>query len=96
MIKISGYSDDVIVVEHIIGNKTAEEDEFDSYDKDTLFEFDDGTVLRMHYDGTWKAITEKRGPAFSNTTALVNEDDYYSDEFSIDTNVIKKRWKERI
>lgn len=63
MIKVSGYSDDIIEIERIVEGKTVWEEEYDSYDRDTLFLFDDGTKLRMTYNGSWQAVVEERGTA---------------------------------
>lgn len=95
MINISGYSDDIIEV--AIRNDDGEltEEEYDSYDKDTLFEFDDGTRLRMTYRGTWMAILEERGTAQVRIEPLVKNDDYYSDLFVIDTKGIQSIRKEK-
>ena len=91
MIIIEGYSDDLIEVAYV---QSGNEDEFDSYGKDTLLLFDDGTQLRMHYDGAWKAIVEVEGKAPYTVTQIIDNGDYYTDKFIILTDKIVKRWKE--
>ena len=41
MAKVYGYSDDIVVIEHLDGGCT----EIDCYDKDVAIEFGDGTVI---------------------------------------------------
>ena len=95
MIKISGSSDDLIEVLLSLDGKPTIEDEYDSYQKDTLFRFADGTKLRMTYlNGTWRAIIEEAGTEMITIAPLVHNDDWYSDEFTIMTDVIMGRWKE--
>ena len=94
MIKVSGYSDDIIEVTINKNGKLIEE-EFDSYDKDTLFQFDDGTKLRMTYEhGIWRAHIETGGTAPASVEPLITNDDYYSDLFTIETDIIQTMWKE--
>ena len=92
-VNISGYSDDIVGV--TIKNDDGElfEEEYDSYDMDTLFEFEDGTRLRMTYRGAWMALLEKRGTARVRVEPLVKNDDYYSDLVIVEAG-IKKQWKE--
>ena len=96
MIKISGSSDDLIEV--TIRNparKELTEDEFDSFGKSTVFKFDDGTKMRMVYKyGTWMAEILERGTAMISIEPLVNNDDWYSDLFTIETDIISSHWKE--
>lgn len=94
MIKVSGYSDDIIEIERIVEGKTVWEEEYDSYDRDTLFRFDDGTKLRMTYNGSWQAVVEERGTAGHSIEKLESNGDYYSDLFTIHTDIIQAHWKE--
>ena len=97
MIKISGSSDDLIEVMICKDGEEIIEEEYGSYDSDMMFEFDDGTRLRMTYShGKWRAVVEKAGTALITINPLVNNDDWYSDDFSIMTDVIENRWKERV
>lgn len=73
--------------------KTVWEEEYDSYDQDTFFRFDDGTVLRMHYDGAWKAYVQETGTAHHMIMPMIDNGDYYSDMFTIDTDIIQAHWK---
>ena len=84
MIKVSGYSDDIIEIE---GDW---EDEIGSFRLDTKITFDDGTELLMHYDenGAWKAKVLKAGTAAHVITSMVNHGDYYSDLFEIDAEKV--------
>lgn len=95
MIKVSGYSDDLIEIELVEDGKTVWEEEYDSYGKDTLFKFDDGTKLRMTYNGAWQAVVEKEGTAKHTIEKLIQNDDYYSDLFTIETDKIINVRKER-
>lgn len=92
MVKISGYSDDLVEIE---GDKYLD-NEIDSYDKDTLFAFSDGTVLRMTYGepcGTWRAVVERKGSADYSIDKLIDNDDYYSDLFATEAS-IDRVWQE--
>lgn len=94
MIKVFGHSDDLIEVVIKKDNNMIEE-EYDSFEKDMLFAFDDGTKLRMTYQhGTWRAKVETCGTAYVAIEPLINNDDWYSDLFTIETDVIKNRWRE--
>lgn len=79
-IKIHGESDDIVVIR---GSKLFSHD-FDCFEKNVRIYFDDGTILRMEYDGTWKAVVEISGSSVYRITKLINNDDYYSDLFEID------------
>lgn len=87
MIKVSGYSDDMIVIEGSI-YWPGKNDEIDAYDQDVIIYFRDGTILRMTYDGAWKAVVEKEGTAKHTIEKLIRNDDYYSDLFTIETDEI--------
>ena len=84
MIKVSGYSDDVVEIE----GATVWDDEIDAYDQGVIIYFRDGTILRMSYDGAWKAVVEKEGTAKHTVEKLIQNDDYYSDLFTIETDKI--------
>ena len=89
MIKVSGYSDDMVEIE---GALYWPDDEIDAYDQDVIIYFRDGTILRMTYDGAWKAMVEKEGTAKHTIEKLILNDDYYSDLFTIETdNIINVR-----
>ena len=91
MIKVSGYSDDAIEIE----GATQWGDEIDAYDHDVIIYFRDSTILRMTYDGAWKAVVEKEGTAKHTIEKLIQNDDYYSDLFTIETDKIVNVRKER-
>ena len=92
-VNISGYSDDIVEVTFKSDGYEPVEEEYDSYGQDTLFEFEDGTRLRMTYRGAWMAVLEKRGTAQVRIEPLVKNDDYYSDLVIVEAG-IKKQWKE--
>ena len=94
MIKVSGYSDDIVVVEQEEDGKQLWEEEYDSYDRDTLFKFDDGTKIRVTYNGAWQVVVEEKGTALHTVEKLVQDGDYYSDLFTIWTDVVQSHWKE--
>jgi hypothetical protein len=91
MIKVSGYSDDVVEID----GATQWDDEIGAYDQDVIIYFRDGTILRMTYDGAWKAVVEKEGTAKHTIEKLIQNDDYYSDLFTIETDKIINVRKER-
>lgn len=82
MITVIGHSDDVI---EIGGDWN---DELNSFNTDTEITFDDGTVLLMQYDGAWKAKVLVNGNAEHTVQKVVNNGDYYSDLFTIETSGI--------
>ena len=87
-ISVYGASDDLVEVEG--AGKWA--DEYDCYDQDVIIYFNDCTVLRMHYDGAWKATVENKGASEYTITPLIESDDYYSDLFEIhDTWILNVR-----
>ena len=97
MIKISGSSNDRIEVVIYKGGVEIIEEEYYSYNSDMLFKFDDGTKMRMTYShGTWRAVVEKVGTALIMINPLLKYDEWYSDDFSIVTDVIESRWNERV
>ena len=83
-IQIHGESDDIVVIR---GSKFFSND-YDCFEKNVRIYFDDGTILRMEYDGTWKAVVEISGSAVHRISKLINNDDYYSDLFEIDNTQI--------
>ena len=87
MIKISGYSDDLIEIEGAVN------EEIDSFDKDTYIECEDDTIVRMSYiNGIWKAFVSK-GTADALVTRLKDRDgDDYTDEVVVNVNAIKRWW----
>ena len=79
MIKVCGYSDDLIEVVVKRDDHELYEEEYDSYNKDTVFEFDDGTQLRMtDQHGTWRAKVEKNGTAPIAIEPLIHNNDWSS------------------
>ena len=89
MIRISGYSDDLVEISGVV------EDEIGAYDQDVRIWLDDGTVIRMTYgsdeDAAWHGIIEIHGSKPVTTRKLITYDDYYSDELTIDAGII--RWE---
>ena len=95
MIKVSGYSDDLIEITTRENGVTVDQ-EFDSYDADTLVETNDGTKVRMSYrHGTWRALIEATGTAQIAVEPLINNDDWYSDMVTIEADSITSVWKEQ-
>ena len=91
MIKVSGYSDDVVEIE---GAKRW--DEISAYNHDVIIYFRDGTILRMTYDGAWKAVVEAEGTAKHTIEKLIQNDDYYSDLFTIETDeIMNVMWRSK-
>ncbi len=80
MIKISGCSDDLVEIE---GDR---EVEIGAFDKDVLIYLNDGTRIRMTYgdDGAWHGIVEVHGMCGVAIKKLIDRDDYYSDELTVD------------
>lgn len=58
MIKITGYSDDIVVLDGDIY------DEFGSYNSDLKMEFSDGTILVASYNGIWSFEVINKGDLF--------------------------------
>lgn len=95
MVKISGYSDDLIEVITKENGKWVDQ-EFDSFDSDTLIELNDGTRIRMSYrHGTWRALIEATGTAQIAIEPLFRNDDWYSDLVTVEAESIKSIWKEK-
>lgn len=73
MAKVYGYSDDVVVVEHIDGGCT----EIDCYNKDVRIRFQDGTQIRIGYPkkdcAVWWIEVEELGTADHDLTITGDE-----------------------
>ena len=88
MAKVYGYSDDVVVVEHIDGGCT----EIDCYNEDVRIRFQDGTQIRVGYPkqhcAVWWIEVEELGTADYDLNITDDEDaDIYSDVFEIEAEV---------
>lgn len=88
MIKIYGYSDDLVEIE----NSAYEEDEIGCYDQDVRIRFVDGTTIRVGYGkpelAVWYIVVEKQGAAKQTLTICDNEEaKIYSDIFEIDSEI---------
>lgn len=89
MIKVYGYSDDLVEIEG--GSK---EEEIDCYDQNVRIWFVDGTVILVSYGkngmGIWNIEVEQKGRAPQKIISCDNEDsEIYSDIFSIAASVQK-------
>lgn len=89
MIKVFGYSDDLVEIE---GAPHPSEDEIDCFDQDVQITFADGTQIKIGYPkpdlAVWWIRVEKQGTAPSKLTVCTNEDDeIYSDIFEIDSTI---------
>lgn len=69
MIKISGYSDDIISFEGDI------DDEIGSSDKVKYLGFSDGTLLKGYYGGIWKFNILHKGSLYKSKEEGSDEDD---------------------
>lgn len=88
MVKVYGYSDDVVTIE---GGSYLEE--IGCFDRDVRICFRDGTVIRVGYSkpdmAVWYVIIEKVGSAAQTLTECMDEDaDVYSDVFEIESEVL--------
>ena len=88
MAKVYGYSDDVVVVEHIDGGYT----EIDCYNKDVRIRFQDGTQIRIGYPkkdcAVWWIELEELGTADHDLTITDDEAAVgYSDVLEIEAEV---------
>lgn len=88
MVKVYGYSDDVVTIE---GGSHLEE--IGCFDRDVRICFRDGTVIRVGYSkpdmAVWYVIIEKVGTAAQTLTECMDEDaDVYSDVFEIESEVL--------
>lgn len=89
MIKVCGYSDDIVVIER--GQDPIEE--IDCFDEEVTVWFSDGTVIKVGYGksgaGIWWIKKVEDGTAESRLTLCNDEDDLvYSDIFEIDAEVV--------
>lgn len=83
MIQVSGWSDDLVEID---GDW---QDEIGCYGQTVNIEFDDGTEIEVKYDeGAWKVKVLREGSADHRTERLVENGDYYSDLFTIETDGI--------
>lgn len=89
VVKISGSSDDLVIVEDLPGG----DDELSPRDTDDfLVVASDGTALRGRYDddGVWRFSTHTAGSAaMSKVEAPVGDDDNYSDVVTLTGDI---RW----
>lgn len=89
MSKVYGYSDDIVVIEHIEGGCT----EIDCYDKDVAIKFEDGTVAHISYGKDNKAIwgikiTTFGGANYEITDCDDEDADIYSDILEIEAEAV--------
>lgn len=86
MLKVYGYSDDVICIE----GAAHPDNEIGCYDEDVRLWFSDGTRAMVHYGkpgigGVWSITLERRGTANPILTQCDDEDaEVYSDILEID------------
>lgn len=82
MIQIS-WGDDLIEID---GDW---QDEIGCFGKPVNIEFADGTEIEVKYDeGAWKVNVLREGSADHRIEKLIENDDYYSDLFTIETDSI--------
>lgn len=89
MIKVYGYSDDVVEIVNSNGGGT----EIDCYERNVRIAFRDGTKILIGYCkfglGVWWIKVEKQGIAKQTLTICENEDaEIYSDIFEIDSSIL--------
>lgn len=84
MIQVSGCSDDLIEIDG------AWEDEIGCYEHVATIEFDDGTEIEVEYGdyAAWHVKVLREGSADHRMEKLVDNGDYYSDLFTIETDGI--------
>ena len=84
MIQVSGCSDDLVEID---GDW---QDEIGCYGQTVNIEFDDGTEIEVEYgdNAAWKVKVLREGSADHRTEKLVDNGDYYSDLFTIETDGI--------
>lgn len=92
MVKIFGYSDDLVEIE----GSNYEEDEIGCYDQDVRIWFKDGTIIRIGYGkpnmAVWYIQIEQKGSAEQMLKICEDEnDDPYSDIFWIDAGIKRHR-----
>lgn len=101
MIKVYGYSDDLVAVE----GARYPFDEIGCFERDVRIFFSDGTVIRVGYPkadcACWWIEVEEEGTA-KHTLTVCNdsEAEIYSDVFEIDSfflraGTLKQRYKDR-
>lgn len=88
MVKIYGYSDDLVEIE----GSQYQYNEIDCFNSDVRIKFYDGTVIRIGYPkrgvGVWWIEVEKHGNAMQSLTECNDEDaEVYSDVFEIEAEV---------
>lgn len=88
MIKIYGYSDDLVEIE----SSTYKEDEIGCYNQDVQIRFVDGTTIRVGYSkpelAVWYIVVEEQGTAKQTLTICNDEEaEIYSDIFEIDSEI---------
>ena len=88
MAKVYGYSDDVVVVEHVDGGST----EIDCYNKNVSITFSDGTVITIGYGkehlAVWWIQIDQAGS--TDPDLIICDDDeaaIYSDILIIDAEL---------
>ena len=89
MAKVYGYSDDIVVIEHIEGGCT----EIDCYDKDVSIRFEDGTVIHIGYGKDdkaiwWIKITTCGGANCEKTDCEDEDAEIYSDILEIEAEAV--------
>ena len=88
MIKVYGASGNTIKIE----NSAYDTDEIGSYCADTRIEFDDSTVISLHFtrsDKRWNITVGNKGSASQRLTHNIKgEANIYSDIFEIEAEVI--------
>lgn len=89
MSKVYGYSDDIVVIEHIDGGCT----EIDCYDRDVAIRFDDDTVVHIGYGKEhkgiwWIKVTDLGCADYEITECDDEEAAIYSDILEIEAEAI--------
>ena len=89
MAKVYGYSDDIVVIEHLDGGCT----EIDCFNSAVIITFEDGTVITVGYGkldkGIWWIRIATGGSAFCNLIPCDDEDaEIYSDVFEIEAEAV--------
>ena len=89
MTKVYGYSDDIVVIEHLEGGCT----EIDCFNSDVIITSEDGTVITVGYGKEDKAIwwikVATCGLAGHNLIPCDDEDaETYSDVFEIEAEAV--------
>lgn len=90
MVKVYGYSDDILVIE---GSKSPY-DEIDCYEEEVTLWFTDGTIIKCGYPkegkGIWYIRVVSEGCASYTLKECDDEDaEVYSDVFEIDAEITK-------